>query len=42
MTGDQQQLATRPLVHWLRDGAAGLEQRVGELEARVERLQRTR
>jgi ubiquinone biosynthesis protein UbiJ len=41
MTGDQQQLATRPLVHWLRDGAAALDERVSALEARLERLRRT-
>jgi ubiquinone biosynthesis protein UbiJ len=41
MTGDQQQLVTRPLVHWLRDGAAALDERVSALEARLERLRRT-
>lgn len=38
--GDQQQLATRPLVQWLRDGATALDERVSALEARVDRLGR--
>jgi len=40
VAGEQRQLLTRPLAHWLRDGAAGLEARVAALEARVERLRR--
>lgn len=40
--GEQRQLLTRPLAHWLRDGAAELDARVAELEARVERLRRRR
>jgi len=38
VTGEQQQLATRPLANWLRDGTVALEQRVSALEARVRRL----
>jgi ubiquinone biosynthesis protein UbiJ len=38
VAGDQQQLATRPLAAWLRDGTVALESRVSALEARVQRL----
>jgi len=38
VTGEQQQLATRPLVKWLHDGAIALEARVAALEARVQEL----
>jgi hypothetical protein len=40
MSGDQQQLATRPLLQWLRDSAALLDDRVSALEARVDVLKR--